>query len=320
MVDLSEREKRAREKRFRDLLQDRVHLTDYERDALIPEIRSRVEVLRDYANDIIRVCDTQKDLPGFTENLEALINPHGLSAATEGLGTLAQRYWAEVRDQTQREYVDDVDELLQNYDSIDDFQTLGAFLTAVNYLCSTFLAVKSRLLLYRIQAYPIVTQVATGQTAAAKPSSYDLATEPFRVILDNVQGVCQATSETIVNWHQETLKLKARFFEYENSRVTRRNNHLVLIIQILTIGIAVALSTFFLTASDPLGLIKRNRSLEATIERLRVENMELSRSLEGVQSILREQKTNESGSEEMPIPRGLDTTSVGGRDGEAQGD
>ena len=47
MSELSEREKKRRERRYREFLEDRVHLTDYERDQLIPEMQSRVRALRD---------------------------------------------------------------------------------------------------------------------------------------------------------------------------------------------------------------------------------------------------------------------------------
>ena len=106
----------------------------------------------------------------------------------EELGDLVQRYWDDVKKQTEQEYIHDCDAILDKYQSIDDFKSLGAFLRDVNYLCSTFIATKTRLLLYRIQAYPIVTDRNTGRSVAAKSASYDLAIEPFQVTLENIDA------------------------------------------------------------------------------------------------------------------------------------
>ena len=53
-------------KRNKPFLQGRSILTTYEKEQLIPELKSRLTVLAQYFKDIIRLCDIQRDLGNST--------------------------------------------------------------------------------------------------------------------------------------------------------------------------------------------------------------------------------------------------------------
>ena len=54
-------------KRYDIILHDRSHLTDYEKEQLIPELKLRLNVLKQYFNEIIKLCDLQRDSQDFNQ-------------------------------------------------------------------------------------------------------------------------------------------------------------------------------------------------------------------------------------------------------------
>ena len=62
-------------RRYNVILYDRHHLTDYEREQLIPALKERLQVFRQYFADIIQLCDVQRRSADFVQNLKSVINP-----------------------------------------------------------------------------------------------------------------------------------------------------------------------------------------------------------------------------------------------------
>ncbi len=109
-------------RRYKTILQDRIHLTDYERDQLIPELRSRLGVLIQYFSDIITICENQRNSRLFVENLSSIINPKGLPSSEIDAQGLSERFFDGVIKQAQVENIDDINRILKEYENIEEVE------------------------------------------------------------------------------------------------------------------------------------------------------------------------------------------------------
>ena len=267
-------------RRYNVILYDRQHLTDYEREQLIPALKERLQVFRQYFADTIQLCDVQKGSADFVQNLKSIINPRAFQVQPgESETNIVDGFYSGIKEQARREGVDALDALLAKYSKIDDVRHLGLFANEVNMFCSSLLVVKNRLFLFKIDSYPLLTNVKTGQVIATHPPQYTMTTEPFQIIVENIIGVAKGTSETISEWQKYSMKLKNQYLELYTSRLSIRNTSIVLFIHVLTIILAIALSAFFLVANDPLNLYKENKSLKARLADRDLENPALQEQL-----------------------------------------
>ena len=131
------------------ILHDRKHLTDFEKDQLIPELKSRLNVLRQYFNDIINICTIQKGSAVFTAQLETIINRNAINARIPSQ-SLADRFFDQTTNQVQTENIDDIDRILKEYENIEDLKKLGLFANEANFLCSSLLSEKNKLFLCKM--------------------------------------------------------------------------------------------------------------------------------------------------------------------------
>ncbi|GBE39726.1 hypothetical protein BMS3Bbin08_02357 [bacterium BMS3Bbin08] len=264
-------------KRYNIILHDRLYLTDYEKYQLIPELKSRLKVLKKYHEEVVQLCDIQKKQPAFNQNLNSIINPQGIPSPPEesDLG-LSDKYFNDVKKQA-KDGVDDIDRINELYENIEDTKQLGMFLNEVNFLCSSLLAVNNRLFLYKINGYPIVTNIQTGQTIATQPPQFYLTTEPFQLLVSNIVEVARATSDSIHEWHKYTMKLKTQYLDLYINRISIRNTKKMLYIQICTILLAISLSAYFLFANDPFNLFRKNLELKKEIVQLKEETDQLKK-------------------------------------------
>ena len=259
-------------KRYNIILHDRLHLTDYEKDQLIPELKYRLAVLRKYHEEVIQLCDIQKNQPEFNQNLNSIINPKGIPSPPEDSAlSISEKYFNDVKKQAQKEGIDNIDRINKLYENIEDTKQLGLFLNEVNILCSSFLVVKNKLFLYKINGYPILTDAQTRQTIATQPEQYYLTTEPFQLLVSNIVAVAKSTSDSIHDWHNYAMKLKSQYLDLYINRLSIRNTQKTLCIQICTMLLAISLSAYFLFANDPFNLFKKNLELKKEIGQLKEE-------------------------------------------------
>lgn len=259
-------------KRYEVILHDRFYLTDYEREQLIPELKSRLNVLKGYFREIIDLCDIQKNSGVFNQAVLSIINPNNFEADPNSpQRTPAEEFFNGIKEVAQTQGVDDIDEILNNYSTIENTKHLGNFLTEVNNFCSALAVVNNNLLLYKIETYPYLTNVKTGQTAVTFPPQYTITIEPFQILVTNIVGVAKATSETINEWHKYAMKLKLDYLNLYTKRLSIINTRWLFGFNILTIILAVSLSAFFLFANDPFNLLKENRKLKSEVMMLKEE-------------------------------------------------
>lgn len=206
------------------------------------------------------------------------MNPKGMQVdAKSPQKTPAEKFFTDIQGLAKIQGVDDIDEILKKYKDIEDIKALGLFLTEVNCLCSSFLNINNKLLLYKIETYPYFEDTKTGQTIATQPIQYSITIEPFQILVSNIVGIAKSTSETIHEWHKYAMKLKLEYLNLSTSRLSIWTN-------ILTIVLAITLSAFFLVVNDPFNLLKENRELKMKIaefekQELRIKEKQLDSSV-----------------------------------------
>jgi len=267
MKNLSNRLRAYKDKkRYEIILHDRSHLTDYEKEILIPELISRLNVLREYFGEIISLCDKQKNNDVFSQAVLSVINPNNFEAdPRDSQISPAQKFFGEVKDVAQTQGIDDLNKILLEHGKIENLKQLGHFLTDVNNFCFALATVNNNLLLYKIETYPFLTNIKTGQTAVTFPPQYALTVEPFQLLVSNIVGVSKAITETVNDWHKYFLKLKSDYLDLHIKRLSVSNMRWLFAFNVTTIVLAVVLSAFFLLANDPFNLIKENRVLKSQI-------------------------------------------------------
>jgi hypothetical protein len=267
-------------KRYKAIVQDRRLLTDYEKEQLIPELKSRLKVLIQYFKEIISLCDIQKGSKEFNSKINSIINPQSIPIAPQdSVESISEKFYESIKAQAQKEGVDDIENILKSFENIDDANKLGLFLNEINLQCSSLMAVKNKLFLFKIEGYPFISNAKTGETVACQPQQYFLTTEPFQIIIGNLVAVAKATSDTVHEWHKYNMSLKSKYLSIYESSISLRNSRLVLFIQLFTIFLAISLSAFFLITRDPLDLIKKNNILKNEIVNLTQENKSLKSNI-----------------------------------------
>lgn len=264
-------------KHYRIISQDRTDLTDYEKDQLIPELKSRLEVLKNYFYDVIRISDDLAGSSLFTQNLHSILNQKFIESQEGNGQSLAHKYFNDAKIFAKVENIDDINRILEKYESIEKVKDLGLFLNEINFLCSSMVNIHNKMFYFNIDAYPHVEDSRTGQAISREPKQYLLTIQPFQITIQNIISVCKATSETVHEWHKYTTRLKTQSLDLYINRLTIRNSRLILFIQITAILLAIGLSAFFLTANDPFNMLKTSRQKEGKIESLNKEVTSLNK-------------------------------------------
>ncbi|MBU1121572.1 MAG: hypothetical protein KKF54_02585 [Candidatus Omnitrophica bacterium] len=263
-------------KRYDVILHDRKHLTDYEKEQFIPDLKDRLNILKQYFSDVIKLCETQRNSRIFTEAAKSIINPTNAAPDLQSpQETIGEKFFDDIKTQVQQQGIDDIDKILKKFKDIQNLKQLGLFLTELNYLCSSLTTINNRLLLYKVETYPYFEDTKTGQVITTHPKEYFLVIEPFQILVTNIVNVAKTTADTITGWRTQALKLKSQYLDLYTNRLSIKNTKLVLYIQILTIILAIVLSAFFLTANDPFNLYKENQKLKQSIKVVAEENIKL---------------------------------------------
>ena len=250
-------------KRYGVILNNRKHLTDFEADQLIPDLKNRLIILKKYFQEIINICKIQEESKVFTDAATRVIN--GLQFQPDEHSPqvpIAKKYFNDIKSHSKEQGIEWIDQILNDNQEIITVKQLIRFANEVNLFCSAMATIKNDLLLYKINTYPYITNVTTGETIATHPQEYYLTIEPFQNYIYNIVEVSKATIDSIQEWSKSSQKLKNQYLELYNTRLSLRNTRAILLINILAIILAVSVSAFFLTANDPFNLFKSNENLK----------------------------------------------------------
>ena len=148
----------------------------------------------------------------------------------------------------------------------------------MNLLCSIVVQVKEKLFLYRLNSIAHVRNTQTNQILPTEPRELTILLLQFKGSLDNIYGVANATAATISQWHKEQMQWKTEFLKVTSERIAQRNN-------LLTIIVAVAVSFFFMTATQPLEKYQLGKENE-TLKNQTIEALNQKHSLEEQAKVL----------------------------------
>lgn len=250
--------KQYRRWKQRDFLKWRDEVSDYERDFFLQELKGRCEELLKYFEMIDDYSKNHVDDRVFGETLRKLIMPKELEKLIPAEKrpptpeVLAKSFFETMREMNSREFIVPLKKVLQYFSKPLDLKTYGEMLTQINHVCSTVVQVREKLFLYRLSGFATVHKVESGEMVAGEPSDYKVMLTPFQNILDNIYGVANSTSQTIHQWHKEQMEWKTNFLSVLTERLAQRNN-------LLTIIVAITISWFFLSVSNPYEKLGRDR-------------------------------------------------------------
>ncbi|MFY3744003.1 hypothetical protein ACOQFB_08845 [Anaeromyxobacter sp. Red801] len=272
-----------RQARFRILTEWREELNGFERDLLVPEVRSRLELMLKYFEKLVADCEEQRGSAEWAALVDSLLNPPGSDPRGHRRAS-AEMYFGALIPQLQSNYIDPIKAVLPQLDRIETFKTLGAALNEVNLICESVTGVHELLLKFKMRGIAIVRDIATGEAVVQPPRELHLIMLPFEQILGQLVMLASSTADSLKSWRNGEAQAKPKFLELENARTSLANNTRVLWVNIATVLVAIALSAFFLVAGDPFALAKTNRVLKSDLAAAQAEQNRLASELATVRA------------------------------------
>jgi hypothetical protein len=193
-------------KRWGQVLNARKHLTDFEIDQLIPDLKNRLEILKIYFEEIIKICNVQETSKVFSNAVTQVINELQFQADENSpRESIAKLYFTDVRKHSKEQGVEWIDKILKDNQEISSLKQLISFANEVNMFCSAMSTINNDLLLYKINTYPYLTNQSTGEVIATHPKEYYLTIEPFQNYIHNIVEVSKAIIDTIQEWNKSVV-------------------------------------------------------------------------------------------------------------------
>lgn len=285
--------KKWREKRYyRAALKYRTILSDYEKEFLVPELKSCLAHLKEHFLNIIKICEKAETDPVFKTLLGQIINPQGLPSR-QSVDDLVKEFCHKIVEVAQTQHVDVIDKILSDYGRIESLKELGQFLNEVNLFCSSTVEVKNKTVLFHLQTYIYLVNPQNGHAQTVPNDTY-MTLLPIQNSIENVVSVCQATSDTIHIWHKQYMEEKNRFLSYLGQKDGLRNNSVILLVQVTALLFAVILSFAFMAGEDPFNLLKENRALKLKNESQLDHIQKMERDFEELKKSINQQKKIEA--------------------------
>lgn len=128
-------------------------------------------------------------------------------------------------------------------------------------ICDAALQNKTLLFYLSLRPYVVATNTQTGSGVAAPPQQLSFILGPFEVLSDQLMKIAEGTSGTIQSWHKLEMEWKREYLSHSTAMAGLKSNRWVFAINIATVLVAVAVSAFFLTATDPFNHAKQNIEL-----------------------------------------------------------
>ncbi len=253
---------------YQDFSRLRVGLTEFEREILVPELVSRLELMQEILERMKGTCANPQVRQRIGPAITALrVVPPGHDPVTSYL----DRVSAEI----DRFFLRPIAKLRTDARAITNFAALVKFLNGVFFLCGTLTSNEKTLFWYSSlgHAYAVnrATQEVVGQ---GEPVEFGIILLPFKNDLENLLNVAKGTEGSIDQWRRQQDEAKKPFLDYLAAMALHSTNSMTLWIQMLAIFMAVVLSGFFLVAGDPFALKRTNSQLTEQVRELRARSAE----------------------------------------------
>jgi hypothetical protein len=246
---------------YRDYAAVRVDLNDFESEIFVPEIRARLAYLGDRLKEIKQVCES----PGTLEFLRPALANIVPKVPGSKQDSAAEEYLAGTAKVVEDWFLSPLRDIEVKYAVVKDVPGLLLFLNEANRICLAITASENLLFRYRMVVRLYAKDKQSGQVIVDEPKEFEIVLTPFRAALDDLKRVSEATEGTMRHWKEQLDSSKKPFLEYltatTNAATSRRN----IVVQVLAIFMALAFSTFFLSARDPFALKKEATALRADL-------------------------------------------------------
>jgi len=244
----------------------RAYANEFELETLVPDLLDRSLHLKKILQDMVTICRDDEIPLLLAAPLRAAINPQNIPGGPDPVAVTRQ-YLAETEKMIVESFMkpfDEIDTLLP----VTDAKSLVRFLRRIRYLAESVRATKDKLFSLRLHAQLYLTNRATGQVIVTPAADHDVILSYFRIYLDQLVGIADAVVATIDEWKKSVQEDRKPFLEFAAAHTTARTSRWTIGIQLLTIGIAISLSFFFLTARDPYSLVRENARLRGRLQEL----------------------------------------------------
>jgi len=251
----------------RDFLIWRDELSDYEKNFLLPEVKSRCEVLLGFCKKIDTYCETKKG----DHNLGVAIRKIMISDDAINLipkdrqppppDVLARSYFTEIQDSNRATFLNDLESLVPLMSKNISLTELGQIFNKILIVAGAALEAQNELFLYRLSAIPLVMDSNSKQVVLGQPRELSLILHQFTNPIQNIQLISKSLIDTIQQWHKEVLNQKTEFLKLQTERIAQRNN-------LLTIIVAIAISWAFMMGTKPLEKYQLEKDNEVLREQI----------------------------------------------------
>jgi len=168
--------------------------------------------------------------------------------------------------QVEDNFIGPIDAVLRQAPQVHDVRALIKFANAVLPVCSSITAIGPNLFAYSLSAQVLIRNTNTGEVVVGPPQELTAIMLPFKLILEQLVRVADAIDGSLKHWTGQLDAAKRPFLEYVTANTSHQANRLTVLVQVLTITIAVVLSALFFTLTDPLALEKSNLALKRQLD------------------------------------------------------
>lgn len=269
-------------RRFLPVTRWRNELADHESQFLILEFKGRLESMRDFFQRMSNLCNQALQNQTFVNAAQALVNPNSLPMPA-GQIPVATQYCNEVRTMIQTNFIDRIDVCIQAFDRTTDLRTFRIAINQLQLICDAALQNKTLLFYMSLRPYVVATNTQTGTVVAAPPQQLSFILGPFEILSDQLVKIAEGTAGTIQSWHKLEMEWKKEYLSHSTATAGLKSNRWVFAINIATVVVAVAVSAFFLTATDPFNHAKQNIELRNEVSAKNTELDNKNQQLENAQ-------------------------------------
>lgn len=237
----------------------RVDVNEFEWRVLVPELRDRARFLRNLFEDLKAICRDPELPPYLAGPLAAAVGP--------GFGGPAgvRKYLTQTEQMIETNYIQQLDGILTT-PPISDVPALARFLQKMHFVADSIVRSKDVLFQFHFQRQLQIRNKSTGEVVVGPPEEFEMILSYFRIALDQLVRSAEATEATIKHWKDQADAAKKPFLEFVAASTNAATSRRTIVIQMLAIGLALSLSTFFMTVRDPFALRKENRELRLQVE------------------------------------------------------
>lgn len=247
----------------------RYQLTDYEKDTLLPILVDRLKGFKEIFEEMKVIVNKSVDDPVLIASVEAVLNLNCHQTQGDFLPAV-KVYCNEVLYIIEHQFLKTIFKIEQLAHESTDFRSFSKFIIHMNILCGMISQCKTKLFLLSLKPFAVLTNLSTKAIVTTEPVEYSMILRPFDILIENLNQIALGTEGTIQDWSNKQLEWKTQYLSFMSNESNKKNNSIILVINIITVILAISLSCLFIFVNDFWGYHKE-------ISELKYEKFELER-------------------------------------------